>query len=457
MRYVVLCALASVAAWGQPLRLEDVLNSVQRHYPPLQAAMQEQAIADAERLQAEGRFDFVARGRWDSDTLGYYENRRWDVGIEQPTTILGMSLLAGYRLGEGSYAPYDGKLDTRSGGEWRTGLRLPLLRDRAIDSRRADLAKTKAGQAVARFSIETQRLGITLAAARRYWDWVAAGRRLELAQAVLRIARDRQAFLDGSVAGGLLPAIDATDNKRAVLQRQGQVIEAERLVQQTAIELSLFYRDERGSPLIPSPEQLPSGFPVPENLDGASVEAEIRRAASRRPDLPRLEAQRAQIEVDRQLARNTRLPAVDVIAGFTAESGSGPVRRGPQEFKAGINFELPWQRRSADGRIRAAEARIEQIRKREQFTAEVVTSEVRDAASAVRTAFDRLSTAREEVEISRKLEDAERTRFELGEGTLFQLNLRELATVESVQREITASADYQRAIAAYRTAAGDTP
>ena len=63
----------------------------------------------------------------------------------------------------------------------------------------------------------------------------------------------------------------------------------------------------------------------------------------------------------------------------------------------------------------------------------------------------------DEVTVSRELEDAERARFELGEGTLFQLNLREMATLESVQREIAALADYHRASASYKAAIGAVP
>jgi outer membrane protein TolC len=148
------------------------------------------------------------------------------------------------------------------------------------------------------------------------------------------------------------------------------------------------------------------------------------------------------------------MPAVDLVAGFTAESGEGAVRRGPQEFKAGLLIELPFQRRTATGRLRAAEARLEQVRHRERFVRDQVVAEVEDAASAVRAAYQRLQVARDEVRVSRQLEDAERTRFEIGDGTLFQLNLRELAAIESMLREIAAHADYHRAYAAYRASLG---
>jgi outer membrane protein TolC len=86
-----------------------------------------------------------------------------------------------------------------------------------------------------------------------------------------------------------------------------------------------------------------------------------------------------------------------------------------------------------------------------------VQAEVQDAASAVRTSFERTQVVADELAVSRQLEDAERARFELGEGTLFQLNLREMATLESAQREIAAKADYQGALAAYKAAVGIVP
>lgn len=450
----LLLMAVALTAPAQTLQLEDVLASVERSYPPLLAALEERNIAAAEQLQAEGRFDTVVRGRWDSDSLGYYSNRRWDLGIEQPLLFSGMTLSGGYRLGDGEFAPYDGKLDTRSAGEWRSGIRFPLLRDRATDSRRGDLEKARIGRSIANLSVQQQKIAIVLGATRRYWDWVAAGQRLTLAKEVLQIAEARQALLDQAVQAGQLPAIESADNRRAMLQRQGHLVEAERALQQAAIELSLYYRDAAGKRVLPSPEQLPTRLPPETELTNTQLRSDLDAAAGQRPELGRLAAQADQTKVDAQQAANTAMPAVDFVAGFTTEAGLGAVRRGPQEFKAGLLIELPFQRRTAIGRLRAAEARLEQVRHRERYLRDQVVAEVEDAASAVRAAYGRLQVARDEVRISRQLEDAERTRFQIGDGTLFQLNLREVAAVESMLREIAAHADYHRAYAAYRAALG---
>ena len=81
---------------------------------------------------------------------------------------------------------------------------------------------------------------------------------------------------------------------------------------------------------------------------------------------------------------------------------------------------------------------------------------MRDALSALRAARTRVQVARRELEVARRLEAAERSRFELGEGTLLLVNLREQASTEAALREVDALADFHRAMASYRAATGDS-
>jgi len=441
-----------VVGGGAPLKLEDVLDSVEKHYPPLLAILQDRAIADADLLSAQGRFDLTLRARADADRLGFYSNERFDVGIDQPFAFQGMSVSSGYRLGEGQFASYDGKLETRSLGEVRTGLRLPLLRDRSTDFRRAEVQKANWGIRIADLGIDQQKIAINQLATRRYWDWVAAGRRYAVAAAVLEIATQREKILEESVKAGQIAAIEVTDNKRAILQRQTLLVESRRALEQTAFELSLFLRDDRGQALTPSVDRVPPAFPDSAEFTDAKLAEDALAALRRRPEIARLIAQREQTEVDARLAKNQRLPMVDLITAFSTEAGSGPVKRGPQEFRTSLVFELPFQRRTAIGRFNAAQARLRALREREKFARDQVDAEVKDAASAVNAAQQRVIWLRDEVQVSRELEDAERTRFDLGEGTLFVLNLRELTTAEAAIREIVAQADYQRAVAQYELA-----
>lgn len=453
MKVAILLLLAVLPLHAQAvLRLEDVIASVERAYPPLLAAIQDREIAEGDMLTALGRFDLNLRLRADADQFGFYDNERIDASLEQATAFQGASFFTGWRLGDGNFATYDGKLQTRSLGEFRAGGRLPLFRDRSIDQRRADLKKADLNRKVATLSIDQQKLVIIQLATRRYWDWLAAGRRLQVAQALLDLAAKRNEILAEGVRLGQLPAIEVTENERAILQRRSQVVEAERGLQEAGINLSLFYRDAGGKPLIPEAAALPIAFPDVKALTEPVVREDVETALKRRPEMQRFIVQRQQNQVDSQLAKNQLLPNIDLLFSFTSEAGTGSVKRGPQELKASLLFELPLQRRTAEGRLRSAEAKLTQLDHRARFQQDQIVAEVQDAISAVQAAYRRVQLLRDEVKVARQLEDMERSRFDLGDGTLFLVNLREQATFDAAVREVSAQAEYFRAQALYELA-----
>jgi outer membrane protein TolC len=470
---VLILGFGAVAAWGQQvnlpappkilpattklpdethLRVETVLESVEKHYPPLRAALLDLPIAEADYLAAQGRFDLAIKSIADTNSFGFYESRRWDVGLDQPLSWWGANLFSGYQVSNGSYPSYEGKNQTNGLGEYRAGMRLPLFRDRALDGRRADLAKTNLGRRVADLGVQQQKLAVIQAATTRYWAWVAAGRRFEVARAILQIAVDRDKILERAVELGQLPRFEVLDNRRIVEQRRSQFVQFRRALEQAALDLSLFYRDDRGGPRVAVSEQLPPSFPEPEAYDERQLDRDIETALQRRPEIGRLEAQRSQVEVDRNLARNRRLPGVDFLLSYDRELGAQRVQRGPSELRAGVSFDLPLQRRTATGQLRAAESRISQFNQRRDFARDQVITEVRDAASALKAAFEGARVLRDEVAATQQVEDAERTRYQLGESTLFILNQRELQTADAAVREASALADYYRARALYEQA-----
>lgn len=451
MKLFLLFSIAALSH-AQVLTLPDLLARVEKSYPPLLAALQDREAAEGDLISAMGRFDTNFRVRFDTDQFGFYGNERGDIGLEQATPHWGTTFFGGWRVGEGNFATYDGKLETRNLGEFRGGMRMPLLRDRSIDSRRSDVRKADLNRRVASLSIDQQKLVIAQTATRRYWDWLAAGRRYDVARQLLDLAMKRNDILKDGVKLGQLPAIEVAENERAILQRRSQIVEAERALQQASIDLSLFYRDDAGSPLMPQPAQLPAGFPQMAALTADTLKQDIETALSRRPEIERLIVQRQQTQVDSQLAKNQLLPNLDVLLTFTQEAGAGAVKRGPSELRATLQFDLPLQRRNAEGRLRTAEARISQLNQRERFTKEQVVAEVQDAISAVQTAYRRSKLITEEVKVARQLEDAERSRFDLGDSTLFLVNLREQATFDAEVREVAAQADYFRATALYELA-----
>ena len=242
-----LLVFLAVGAWAaEPLTIEELLASVDRAFPLIEAVVAERRLAEGAAVSARGEFDLKLKAEAESQQFGFYRNESVKGFLEQNTTLWGTTVYGGYRVGRGTFGPYDEKALTLSGGEWSGGFRMPLLKDRAVDRRRADLQTTTLEQQGAEFTISKERLKIYKAALKQYWDWVAAGRQIAVAKGLLELAEQRNQQLEDTVKLGQLAPIEVTDNLRAILQRRSALVIAERYVQGAGIELSLFFRDAGG-------------------------------------------------------------------------------------------------------------------------------------------------------------------------------------------------------------------
>ena len=449
LRFAIWTAVLAGSLAAQTLTLEEVLRGLEQNYPPLLAALLERDVAAGANRQALGQFDTQLGMTAGSDQFGYYPNERLDLGVSQNLQWQGASVYGGWRSGWGDFPPYRGLDDTRNLGEFRTGIKLPILRGRQIDDRRAGLTQSRIGQRIADLTVDQQRLLVRQLASSRYWDWVAAGQRARIAEELLRVAVERDRALREAAALGSIAKIEVTENQRQILQRQAQIVEAARGLQQAAIALSLFYRNSLGDPVLAQSAQLPANLPATEALDDQRVEADLSAALRKRPEIAAVIAQGEQTRIDMDLASNQTRPALDLGVGVTSETGSGAVRRGPNELKATLTFLVPWQRRVADGKLQQASAKHGQLKQRERFAKDQVSAEVTDAASAVRAAHERAILAAREVTVALDLAEAERERFRLGDSTLFLVNLREQAAVDAELRLVAANLDHIRALTGY--------
>lgn len=434
------------------LSLDEVRASVGDRYPLIRSAKKETEIASGLLRSAEGAFDIQWKTRATSSALGYYQNERVDSVLEQPTTLWGTSLFAGYRLGLGQFAIYDLKAETNPMGEVRAGINLPIWRGGPIDSGRAGMRKATYGVSIADLRLTQQRIESMRGAAHRYWDWVAAGKRVAIFRSLLKIAEERDSALATRVKHGDLPDFERRDNERAILQRSSLLVSAERMLQQAAIELSLFYRDPEGNPVLVDSTRLPNVIPVPEAKE--LHRADVRKALEKRPELARIAALKAQTEIDRRLASNLAAPRIDLQVNAAQSLRQGDPTRNDPRLEAGVLLEIPLQANVAGGQEEAARASLENLTIQQRFQEDRVTAEVRDAHSALDAALQRVDLTHKETQLAKKLEKGERERFEHGDSNLIFVNLREQATADAAVREIEALADYRKSIATLQAAVG---
>ncbi len=450
---LILFASLTIGVQAKELTIQEVISSVRDRHPIILSIEKDKEIAHGELQASEGAFDLQWKSKITS-TTGFYSTDRIDSVIEKPTTLWGASLFTGYRFGSGKFALYDGKLETLSAGEWRTGIELPLWRNGPTDRRRANIDRAEQGVKVAQTQIDQVVLESIRNATQRYWDWVVAGERARVYRSLLKIAEDRDAGFAERVKQGDLPIFERRDNERAILQRKAQVVAAERALQLAAIELSLFLRNEAGNPQIPTPENMPSDFTHPEPPENISVEAATLNALARRPEPSRFEAQKKQNDIESALFDNQLAPRLDLQLAASQDFGAGDPSRRPTEFEAGVVLEIPLERNVARGRMNAAVAGRNKVMLQERFFRDRLVADIQDIQSSLTAAFGRLDLNHKEWKLSVELEKGERVRFQQGDSNVLFVNLREQATADAAVRELDALLDCHKGLAAWKAVLG---
>jgi cobalt-zinc-cadmium efflux system outer membrane protein len=440
------------------LELREVLASLHHHHPLIAAERATLEASRAEARAARGEFDATVNVQARAAPAGYYDPRRVDVWLEQPTPLLGASAYAGYRLTRGKVAPYYGEQRTLDRGEIRGGVRLPLLQDRSVDTRRAGIAGSEAQADAAEHNYRRLALDLEREAATYYYAWIAAGRKIEVLERLLALARERDEQIRASVALGAAPSIEGVDNQRTIFERERQLVLARRTFEKGAIDLSLYLRDPAGAPLLAARERLPRELPSDPAL-AAREEAE-RAALRTRPELKALDANLRAAQVDQTLADNRVLPKLDVFGEASRDFGhASPALEptlAPTVVEVGVSFSMPLWLRRARGRLAAAEAKLRALEQKRAFARDKAVAEVRDAFSQLSAARERVELARGAAEAALKVAEGERERFGLGATTVLFVNLREQAAADAEIALIDSLAEAQTAIARVLTASGES-
>lgn len=443
---------------GPPLSQEEVVGSALQTYPSFLAVLQERAIAGGELLSATGAFDLNLNMDSRNYPLGYYRRSVQDVFLDQPLRFMGAEVFTGYRIAEGRWPTYYNYLNTRSGGAFVGGFKLPLLKNRSIDARRAKLYQSEIERQKVEPTVLKERISLVKSASKAYWEWVGAGQTLVVYRDLVRLVDRRGAALEAQAREQLIRPIDLVDFRRLALSRQQQLVTAERRFQRAEIELSLYYRDSRCLPTLPKPAQVPPAFPWVAPPDPALAAQDVEAALRLRPELLGLRLQARKAQIERQYAENQTLPSLSLYVYAEQNVGDRVKDLGkdfrPLTAETSLLFDVPLQRRQARGRIAVADGVLRQLALQARLAADRIQADVRDAHSATQVSWRQVSLYREYEAQSRRLEQAEATLAREGASTTLLLNLREQSTSDARAGWIDAQAKFFSALADYRAALG---
>jgi outer membrane protein TolC len=445
-----------IALTTGPLLPEKVLRSSALTFPSILEAFEREAAARGDQLAADGAFDLMLRGEVFDRVTGAWSGGFAGVEARQALRPLGAEIYSGYRVSDGRFPIYENQFNTNQLGEVKVGALFSLLRDRRIDQRRFAIEDTRLATSQASIDVMLVQLNVQHEALKAYWRWVAAGEEIRVFEELLEIAEARAIGLNRQVREGAIARIAVTENEQNLLRRRTLLEEARRNFTMASNSLSFFLRGSSGQLVVPTREQLPSAAQLAVLPDAETLIAMPRNEVlQNRPELRtfRLAIERASNKIE--LRRNDLRPSLDgrveVSRDFGAVGAGGPTFDSTDTI-VGLTFSVPLQRREARGRLQRAEAELREIELRERRVADQIEVEVDNILANLGAAIRLARLAGEEVKQANTMVQAERTRFRMGAGDFFLVNLREESAADAQVRAIRAELSGRIAAANYNAA-----
>jgi outer membrane protein TolC len=446
-------------AMRERLQLSDVIASTYRAFPLLEIARLQSGVAAGQQISAWGAYDTKLEYYSLSQPVGFYETYRNGIGVARQLWWGGYAS-AGYAIGRGSFEPWYRERQTDSGGEFKVGLVQPLLQGRAIDPHRVELFQANLQRQAVEPGIQHQVLIASLEASMAYWAWVEIGNVLITQERLLEIAVKRGAQLEKNMKAGWSSRLDVAQNAQLIEERVLKVNETKLKFRDTAFKLSMFLRDEQGTPRLPPPEWLPIDFPTITEIPPGNFEQDFQNAVASRPELLLINLDMQSLRLDLSLARNQTLPNVDMTLRATQDMGLQTSQTNDKEefqLEAGIIGDVPIQRRKAFGKIQSTQAKLAQVMQKYEFQRNKIGVELQSARNALDIAQQNVVAARELLRLANETLSLFRLEFDNNRRDLFFLLGQEVKVNDSEVKLLEAERDFYIALARMQAALGLDP
>ncbi len=441
----------------QSTQLADVIRSTNHFYPSIQAAQTRITEREANVMAARGAFDPRIDGSVNSRLSGFYDGSSGTAGLYQNLPVLGAEVFTEYSISDGLFPVYEDRLVTANTGEARIGLALSLIRDRDIDDERFAIIKAELETDIAGLGFENERISVFQQAYVAYTRWLISARLLEAYQELLNVAVVRGEALERQVESGDVAEILLIENEQAILQREGLVVDANRQVELSAERLSLFLRNNEGTPMYPVYD---SQLTVPQDSEAflnLPISQLVELALANRPDIAAAKILQEQLQLEVRLADNLAKPKLDLRFYTARDFGNGALNRLGTDNVVELSFSIPLETRTARGRKASANARLAGVGYELRLLVDEAERDMRSALVNLRATTELKNVALRELEVAQALAEAEARRFEAGTSDYFLLNVRERMLGEAQLRRWQAELNHQIALANYYGISMDLP
>lgn len=413
------------------LKFKEYLGYVKKYHPIAKQAELALATGQANLMRARGGFDPKIEVNFDQkDFKGttYYD--KLNAAFKIPTWY-GLELKGTFEQNEGTFLNPENNVP--DDGLYSAGISFALGQGFWINERMATLKQAKLFREQSKADRDLLINQILYNASLAYFDWLQVHNEIEIfknfyANAQIRFEGIRQSALAGEIA-----AIDTVEAKIVVQDRGLNLEQAKVRLMNKSLELSNFLWLNDNIPI-----ELQSNV-VPDNdLDGdIDVAFEIMGmpldsfSIEKHPKLKSLNYKIEGLEVDKRYKANKLLPKIDLEYNFITETPELINSLETQNYKGGINFQLPLFLRKERGDLKLAKFKLQDA----QYELDNTQIELKNKIVAIYRELESFEIQNkliaDIVQNYEALLKAEERKFSFGESSIFLINARESKLIDS--------------------------
>lgn len=412
--------------------ISDFLQTVKEHHPVAKQADLLQDLSRANRRMARGGFDPKIDADWSSksfDSKNYYS--LLSGGLKVPTWY-GIDLKMVYDRSTGEFLDNSDFLP--GSGLWTAGISVPLGRGLMLDERRAAL------QRAAIFSKENEQEQLILInelyfnSLQAYLDWYISYRQLEIQEENVNLAQIKFEGTKSSFINGDKPAIDTLESYIEIQARLGMLIEAEQNLQLSRFELENFLWINGNIPLEISQDVIPEIFSMSDlryNIDALHIN--VQSLLENHPVLTLYDLKIESLDIDRKLAIEGLKPNLRVDYNPITAASQNTIfdQVNPNNYKLGASISYSLLQRKARGKLQMTKIKIETTDFDVKQKRQGLSIKLNQYYASIQQLREQELIASSVIENYRLMLEAENTKFQLGESSIFLLNSRESKYIQS--------------------------
>ncbi len=414
------------------LRFEQYLGIVKAHHPFMQRAGLLPMQAEANLMLARGGFDpkvfaDVSQKYFAGDQ--YYNIISTGVGIP---TWFGLSFYSGYDQTGGYYL--NPQLRTPDNGLVYAGAQWTLGQGLLIDKRRADLKQAKLFSSIAeqeRVMLVNQLL---LDASLAYWEWYAAYNSFAFVKDAYEVTRVRFNAVKQSAILGERAFIDTLE-LNIQLQNLNLLLQDFKLQElNRRLECGVFLWADGLVPVELNDNLAPSkssDSKYEQELN--SIALQLNTLVGNHPEIQRDLLRIDQQEIDLRLKREMLKPVANLkYNAINQPIGNNLIANySMQNYTWGLDFGIPLLLRKERAGVKLSQIKLQDMNLALDYKRALILMKAQAAVNEWQIVSSQLELYQKNLRDIDRLLDAERTRFDNGESSVFLVNTREMVLVNA--------------------------